>query len=168
MLFSPHFMIPPTPWSPMAPHCMICWSVGPRSKSPLHGSSGDDQSGAGAFGKGTEQIGAHPGDVAHVVAHVVLSTAIDNVAIMTRWDTHGTAMDTPCHSVPHNETKKTVLGIKFLHRPHMTSSPHCLCCWTACGKAVWTWWTCLKHLVQRRCPCNSCQLPIWRIWHNII
>ena len=45
--------------------------IGQRVVGARHSSGRDDQRGAGALGEGAEEVGAHAGDVAHVVAHVV-------------------------------------------------------------------------------------------------
>ena len=37
----------------------------------LHRCSRNDQGSTGGLSEGTEEVGAHPGDVSHVVAHVV-------------------------------------------------------------------------------------------------
>ena len=45
----------------------------------------NDQRRAGGLGEGAEQVGAHAGDVAHVVAHVVCAAQATSKRVSRRW-----------------------------------------------------------------------------------
>ena len=83
----------------------------------FHRSGGDNECGTGALSEGTEEVRAHAGDVAHVVADVVrdgggvvgivLIQAGNNLADQVRTDVGGLGVDTSADTAEHGNGAAT-------------------------------------------------------------
>ena len=90
---------------------------GQRVVRAFDGSGRDDQRGASALGEGAEEVGAHAGDVAHVVSHVVgdgggvvgivLIQARHNLAHQVGTDIGGLGVDAAAHTTEHGHGAAT-------------------------------------------------------------